>query len=149
LGLIKCEIYVDTSFCNGTCQSGFVIKHKSIEYAGSSSIFHAPDNNTAEMIGMQLASEEALILLNNEYVLVQPSYYFDIYNDNISATTFIDVNYKLRIEETEIYKTTHYIKEWFQNQNIYVKCHRMKRNRPQIKKCDKLSKVYRKKGKRL
>ena len=148
--LITATIYVDTSFNNGICQAGYYIYFNfgNEPYVNCTEVFEAPDNNSAELYGIQKACEVTMNMYKSVYNYdEEPEYHFKVFNDNITAVTVSDSGYKPSKKANGRFKHTKWIKAWCEENNITLKCVRKKRSHVIMKKCDKLSKSYRKEGK--
>ena len=146
MGIITATIYVDTSFSSGVCQTGYYIYFQACPIIGHTEVFEASDNNSAELKGIEKACAEAINCItgevNNKENLDQ--FNFTVYNDNITAVTVADSNYKPSKKANGRFQSTKDIKAWCDENNVKLKCIRMRRGDPIMKKCDKLSKTYRK-----
>jgi ribonuclease HI len=146
LGVVDATIYVDTSFNGGTCQTGYYIYFNEQPLIGYSNTFSCSDNNSAEVTGILLACQKAVEVFQQVSLGATNKYYFTVHNDNITAVTVSDSKYKPSKKANGKFKLPREIKTWCEENNVTLKCIRKKRGDCIMKKCDKLSKSYRKGG---
>lgn len=147
MGVEDAIIYVDTSWNGGVCQTGYHIEIGGECFEGSSAVFQCMDNNSAEVKGIQIACQKAIEGHHAIFPNKTGSYRFLVYNDNITAVTVSDSMYTPSIKARGRFQSTTEIKNWCQEQNVILKCIRKKRSHRIMKKCDRLSKKFRKEGK--
>lgn len=144
MGVGAAVIYVDTSWNSGVCQCGYCINIGEKWFAESSPIFECDDNNSAEIKGILIACQKAIEAHHGIYPEYVGSYHLKVYNDNITAVTVSDSSYTPSKKANGKFQSTSEIKDWCTDNNVILKCIRKKRNDTVMKKCDKLSKAYRK-----
>jgi ribonuclease HI len=147
LDVIKATIYVDTSYNNGTCCSGYVIHvGEGKPLMERSPLFEAVDNNEAEIHGVYIAVKVALSLIKKKYgdSIDKKFFVFKVYNDNHTAVASCCTGYVPRKKATKRMNVLLELKEYCGDNRITLNCIHKKRSDVTIKKCDRLSKEYRK-----
>lgn len=136
-------VYCDTSFNNGVCCTGYIINLPNLVIKSKSSTFYAHNNNEAEITGILIACKAVRSVLELDLHTR-----ITVYNDNIVAVTVADNNYTPSTRAKKKFNVSSVIKDWCRDNNVHLTCRQQKRNTPLMKECDKLSKEYRKKGRR-
>lgn len=132
-------IHCDTSFNKGKCCTGYILNIDEKIIKDRSSVFHATNNNEAEITGILIACKRVLTEIN-----IEDAVKMNVYNDNIVAVTVSDSNYTPSNKAKKKFTTSYLIKDWCKENKVHLHCMRKRRNAPIMKECDKLSKVYRK-----
>ncbi len=146
MDVIKATIHVDTSYDNGTCCSGYVINIGRIVVKERSYIFEAVDNNEAEIHGIYIAVKVAMNVIKKQYgsEIDKKFFVFKVYNDNVTATAVCSTGYVASKKSLKRMDVLYDLKEYCGNNRITLNCIHKKRTDPTLKKCDRLSKEYRK-----
>lgn len=139
-------VHCDTSYSNGLCCTGYIVDIDGEVIKGYSDVFYCPNNNEAEIQGIILSC--AIALDNIPVAYFRSNVDVHVFNDSIVATTVTDHRYKPTNKAKKKFDIHDDIVAWAVINKVTLHCNRKKRNSPLIKECDKLSKLYRKGGKK-
>jgi len=133
------KVYVDSSYRgkDSKCQTGYIYAspYTNKMQKISSVVFMSDNNNDAEIMGVYLAIED----IYNKYHIKD----FIIYNDSIIGCAMLKEDTKITPRTFKDHPMLKMIKDYFKEKCITIDIRRLPRKDPMMKKCDKLSKAYR------